>query len=201
MNAVQSSDVEGGDRVEQVLSRAAKLFTEKGYEAASMRDLAAEVEIRPSSLYHHFPSKQHILYAICYNFQHDFNLEVMPELRSEQAPDAAIRAAIRTHIMFANRRWTDVLVTIRERRSLPREQQAAINALRRHYRDAIIAAIQRGCEDGMFEVPDAKLASMIILDMVNGVANWFKPRDRRDLQRMAERYGSAAIALLRGWTD
>lgn len=198
---MQSSGIEGRDRVEQVLSRAAKLFTEKGYEAASMRELAAEVDMRPSSLYHHFPSKQHILYAICYNFQRDFNLEVMPELRTGQAADAAIRAAIHKHIMFANRRWTDVVVTIRERRSLPREQQAAINALRRHYRDAIIAAIERGRDEGLFAVPDAKLASMIILDMVNGVANWFKPRDRRDLQRMADRYGNAAVALLRGWTE
>jgi AcrR family transcriptional regulator len=198
---VESSDLEGGDRVEQVLSRAAKLFTEKGYGAASMRDLAAEVEIRPSSLYHHFPSKQHILFAICYNFQRDFNLEIVPELRSEQPPDAAIRAAIRKHILFSNRRWPDVLVNMRERRSLPREQQAMINALRRHYRDALKAAIERGREEGMFTVPDAKLAAMVILDMVNGVAHWFKPRDRRDLQRMAERYGNAAVGLLQAWKE
>lgn len=198
---MQTSDIAGGDRVEQVLSRAAKLFNEKGYGAASMRDLAAEVEIRPSSLYHHFPSKQHILYAICYNFQRDFNLEIVPELRSEQPPDAAIRAAIYKHIMFCNRRWPDVLVNMRERRSLPREQQASINALRRHYRDALMAAIERGRKEGIFAVSDAKLASMVVLDMVNGVAQWFKPRGQRDLQRMAERYGNAAVALLQGWKD
>jgi AcrR family transcriptional regulator len=200
-DAVQTPELEGRDRVEQVLSRAARLFTEKGYGAASMRDLAAEVEIRPSSLYHHFPSKQHILYAICHNFQRDFNLEIVPELRGGQPPDAAIRAAIRKHILFSNRRWPDVLVTMRERRSLPREQQATVNALRRHYRDALMAAIERGRDEGVFTVPDAKLASMILLDMVNGAAHWFRPRDRRDLHRMADRYGDAAVALLRGWSE
>ncbi|MBO0685982.1 MAG: TetR family transcriptional regulator [Candidatus Dormibacteraeota bacterium] len=202
---MQAPELEGQDRVEdrveQVLSRAAKLFTEKGYGPASMRDLAAEVEIRPSSLYHHFPSKQHILAAICYNFQRDFNLEVVPELRSEQPPDAAIKAAIRRHILFSNRRWPDVLVNIRERRSLPREQQVTINALRRQYRDALMATIERGRAEGRFTVPDAKLAAMIILDMVNGVAHWFRPRDRRELERLAERYGDAAIGLLSAWKE
>lgn len=196
---MQDSDLAGGARVDQVLHRAARLFTTKGYEAASMRDLAAAVDIRPSSLYHHFPSKQHILFAICSTFQRDFNLEVVPELRAERPADLAIRAAIKRHVEFSNRRWPDVLVNMRERRSLPAEQQASINVLRRQYRDAIAAVIERGTREGAFAVPDPKLAAMMILDMVNGMAQWFKPRDRRDLERMAERYGDAAVAMLRSW--
>jgi AcrR family transcriptional regulator len=197
VSAVTDSDLVPADRVEQVLHRAARLFTSKGYEAASMRDLAAAVDIRPSSLYHHFRSKQHILFEICSGFQRDFNLEVVPELRAERPADAAIRAAIKKHIEFSHRRWPDVLVNLRERRSLPAEQQATLNVLRRQYRDAMAAAIQRGITDGVFAVPDSKLAAMMILDMVNGIAYWFKPRDRRDLERMAERYGDAAGAMLR----
>src|SRR6202035_597376 len=44
-------------RVGQVLKTATRLFTKRGYEAASIRDLAAELAIRPSSLYHHFPGE------------------------------------------------------------------------------------------------------------------------------------------------
>jgi AcrR family transcriptional regulator len=197
--AVQTQEVVGRDRVDQVLRSAARLFREKGYGAASMRDIAAEVDIRPSSLYHHFPSKQHILFAICDGYQRDFNLDVLAQLGPETPPEDAIRAAIRRHIVFSNRRWTDVLVTWRERRSLPREQQATINALRRQYRDALAAVIERGCREGVFEVPDAKLAAMAALDMVNGLVQWFKPRGEKDLQLMATRYGDAVIGLLRGW--
>jgi AcrR family transcriptional regulator len=190
---------DGSSRAEQTLDRAARLFAEKGYDAVSMRDIADAVEIRSSSLYHHFSGKERILFEICYGFQRDFNLELVPELRAEQPPDAAIRAAIRGQILFSSRRWPHVLVNTRERRSLPAEQQAAINALRRQYRDAIAATIERGCEQGIFSVPDAKLAAMAILDMVNGMAHWFKPRDRRELERMATSYGKAAVALLGSW--
>jgi AcrR family transcriptional regulator len=184
-----------------MLKGAARLFAAKGYDAASMRDIAEELAVRPSSLYHHFPSKDRILFEICYGFQQDFNLEVVPELRAERPPDQALRAAIRSHIMFSNRRWNQVLVNARERRSLPTEQQTAINALRRQYRDAMAATIERGGQDGLFSVPDSKLAATAVLDMVNGIARWFRPRDQRDLELMASRYGAAAVALVSGWGD
>lgn len=188
----------GGSR-ELVLERAARLFADKGYDASSVRDIAEAVAVRPSTLYHHFASKDRILFEICYGFLSDFNTEVLPELLADRPPAEAIRAAVRRHILFANRHWTRVLVSMRERRSLPREQQAAINALRRQYRDAMTSTIERGCSAGAFDVPDPKLAAMAVLDLVNGLAHWFRPRDRRDLERLAARYGDAAVALVSGW--
>ena len=189
----------GNLRMGQVLESATRLFTEKGYEAASVRDLAAELEIRPSSLYHHFPGKQHILFAICLNMQTDFNAEVMPELTADRAPDDAIEAAVRRHVIFGHRRKGEVLVNIRERRSLPPEQLAQVNALRREYRDTLARVIEDGCQRGLFSVREPKLAAMAIVDMVNGLPHWFKPRDADDVERVADLYGRAALALLRGW--
>src|SRR5579859_576961 len=188
----------GGSR-EHVLERAARLFAEKGYDAASVRDIAEEVAVRPSSLYHHFSSKERILFEICYTFQSDFNLSVLPELASGRPPAEAIRGAIRAHILFAHGRWAEVVVSMRERRSLPAELQEPIKALRRQYRDAVAAIIARGCEQGVFDCPDAKLAAMAVLDLVNGQSHWFRPKGRRDVDRMAMRYGDAAIALLSSW--
>ena len=90
---------------------------------------------------------------------------------------------------------------MRERRSLPPDQQTAIAAMRRQYRDAVASTIERGRRQGVFAVPDPKLAAMTVLDMAYGCAIWFRPRDRRDLERMAARYADAAVALLRGWEE
>ena len=189
----------GNLRVEQVLQSATRLFTEKGYDAASVRELAAELEIRPSSLYHHFSGKQHILFAICFGLQRDFNDEVLPVLLAGHPPDQAIATAVRRHIVFNQERKGEVLVNIRERRSLPADQLARVNALRRQYRDTLAAVIDAGRAQGLFHVPEAKLAAMALVDMVNGLTHWFEPRDQRDLELVADRYAQAAIALLRGW--
>ncbi len=199
MRNVEQGTLGANLRIGQVLESATRLFTEKGYEAASVRDLAAELEIRPSSLYHHFPGKQHILFAICMRMQTDFNAEVMPELTANRPPDEAIAAAVRRHVLFGHRRKGEVVVNIRERRSLPPEQLAQVNGLRREYRDTMARVIEAGCGRGVFWVANPKLAAMAIVDMINGLPHWFKPRDEQDLEQMANLYARAALALLRGW--
>ena len=189
----------GNLRTEQVLESATRLFTEKGFEAASVRELAAELEIRPSSLYHHFPGKQQILFAICMGLQRDFNAELLPVLTADRPPDEAIRSAIHQHVLFNVRRRGEVLVTIRERRSLPPKQLAEINVVRRAYRDTMIGVIEAGCRQQLFSVPDPKLATMALFDMVTGLTHWFNPRDEGDLDRVAGVYAGAAVALLKGW--
>ena len=49
-------------RKEEIIVEATRLFAERGYEGASMGDLAERVGLRKASLFHHFPSKD-ALYA------------------------------------------------------------------------------------------------------------------------------------------
>lgn len=41
------------------------LFSDQGYEATSMRDIAAALGLSPGAFYHHFPSKETVLIAVC----------------------------------------------------------------------------------------------------------------------------------------
>src|SRR3954447_14529324 len=41
------------------------LFTQRGYDATSMRDIAASLGLSPGAFYHHFPSKEAVLVALC----------------------------------------------------------------------------------------------------------------------------------------
>ncbi|MDE2405727.1 MAG: TetR/AcrR family transcriptional regulator [Sphingomonadales bacterium] len=52
------------DRRQQILAAAARLFAEHGFEASSVREIAAAVKILPGSLYHHFATKEDMLHAI-----------------------------------------------------------------------------------------------------------------------------------------
>ena len=46
---------------EEILSAAAQIFSEKGFHATSMQDIAQAVNLQKASLYHHVSSKQQIL--------------------------------------------------------------------------------------------------------------------------------------------
>ena len=59
-------------RKEVILKAAAALFHEKGYKAASMRDLAELVGVEAASLYNHIRSKTELLHDICFNVANVF---------------------------------------------------------------------------------------------------------------------------------
>src|SRR5260370_37926678 len=50
--------------LDDIASAAAKVFRTKGYHAATVRDIADEVGILKGSLYHHFDSKEELLYLV-----------------------------------------------------------------------------------------------------------------------------------------
>jgi TetR/AcrR family transcriptional regulator len=51
-------------RKEEILSTATQLFAERGYEGASMGDLAERVGLRKASLFHHYASKDELYCAV-----------------------------------------------------------------------------------------------------------------------------------------
>jgi AcrR family transcriptional regulator len=50
--------------LDEIVAAAAKVFRTKGYHAATVRDIADEVGILKGSLYHHFESKEALLYLV-----------------------------------------------------------------------------------------------------------------------------------------
>ena len=72
---------------ELILLEALKLFADKGYEGVSVRDIAAEVGIRQSSLYKHFESKQDIFNTLVETMKNRF-----PQASASfQLPDGTIQ--------------------------------------------------------------------------------------------------------------
>jgi AcrR family transcriptional regulator len=50
---------------ERIMDVALDLFIERGFDGTSMRDIAAALGLSPGAFYHHFPSKEAVLVAVC----------------------------------------------------------------------------------------------------------------------------------------
>src|SRR5450755_2497237 len=81
-----------------IIEKASRLFLEKGFGAASMRDLAEDVGVEAASLYNHIQSKSEILQAICFKVANDFlaHLEAVQESRNSALKK--LELIIRFHI-------------------------------------------------------------------------------------------------------
>src|SRR5207248_6089517 len=86
------------DSRQEILRTAARLFQQRGYDATSMNDVAAALKLSKGGLYHHFQSKDEILFEIM-NHAMDLTQErVLAPVRNIADPQERLRALIRLHI-------------------------------------------------------------------------------------------------------
>lgn len=77
---------------------AIELFKEKGYVGASMRDLAAKLNIKAASLYAHIRSKDELLEWICFSIAEQF-FEGLNEVKNADLPaDKRLNFFIEKHL-------------------------------------------------------------------------------------------------------
>jgi AcrR family transcriptional regulator len=85
-------------RKEVIVTKAANLFREKGFKAASMRDLAEAVGVEAASLYNHIKSKTELLHELCFSVANRF-LHKIDEVELEKTGSVEkIEKLLRFHI-------------------------------------------------------------------------------------------------------
>ncbi|MFD5243929.1 TetR/AcrR family transcriptional regulator [Amycolatopsis sp. NPDC058340] len=80
------------NRKQQIVDAAGRIFSEHGYHAASMEEIAADVGITAAALYRHFPNK-YALFAACANVMADRLAATLDEV-APGAPLADVLAAV-----------------------------------------------------------------------------------------------------------
>src|ERR1017187_8695826 len=86
------------DSRQEILRTAARLFQQRGYDATSMNDVAAALKLSKGGLYHHFQSKDEILFEIMNHAMEITQERVLGPVRSISGAEDRLRALIRLHI-------------------------------------------------------------------------------------------------------
>jgi AcrR family transcriptional regulator len=86
---------------QKILDAALLLFAEKGYEKATMRQIAVGAEISPGSIYHHFPTKEHIVQTFYDVIHEDHAQACVSILRNEIKLEHRLREVILKKIELA----------------------------------------------------------------------------------------------------
>ncbi len=161
-------------RKDLIVKAGAALFREKGFGAASMRDLAENIGIEAASLYNHIRSKNEILESICFNVANRFNTH-MDEIESgNMTPIEKIETLLRFHIrqMFDN--FEEVIVSDREWKHLDEPYLSNFHTQRRNYRKRFASIIEEGIRKGEIKRIDAPTAILTMLHAVNGIESWHR---------------------------
>lgn len=183
-------------RREEIAAASAALFRRQGYPQTSIRDLAAALEIKSSSLYYHFENKEEILFAIAHGLMLDFVEQVTAPLLSGDDPGAQVAAMVEAHLRFDLANLDRVLVSAHERHSLPEDRQRTVNALRARHRRALETVLTAGAERGVFTLADPRVAASGLLDLLSGVKEWYRPRRDGSVEQLVATYQGYAAGML-----
>ncbi|MHA6344032.1 TetR family transcriptional regulator [Roseivivax sp. CAU 1761] len=178
-----------------LLLEAARVFAEQGMEKASMAQIAAAAGVSKSLLYHYYPSKDVLIYAIIATHLErlDATLEALDE--PGLAPELRLRRLVRG-VLDVYRGADDFhRVQLSAADALPPADRAAIRVLERRIVARVAAALEALRPDlASGPVPRLTAVTMSLFGMLNWAYMWF--RDGGALTRAA--YADLATDLVLG---
>jgi AcrR family transcriptional regulator len=173
------------DSRQEILRTAARLFQQRGYDATSMNDVAASLKLSKGGLYHHFQSKDEILFEIMNHAMELTQERVIAPVRAIADPIERLRALIRLHIeVVLSPRDREITVMLHENHPLPPTLRKCINSRKKeysHFVEGLIADVQKNLpKDAQRSRPPVatvspRAAAFALLGMINWIYQWYKP--------------------------
>jgi AcrR family transcriptional regulator len=167
-----------GTRKDVIITKAAKLFREKGFSATSMRDLAEHVGVEAASLYNHISSKAELLQEICFKVANNFLTHIEEVDAGPKGSIQKIEAILRFHIKQMIDNYEEVYVSDREWKHLTDPYLSNMQGQRRAYRQRMASIIEEGIRTEEIKSIDAPTAVLIMLHAVSGIESWHRSKKK-----------------------
>jgi AcrR family transcriptional regulator len=184
------------DSRQEILRTAARLFQQRGYDATSMNDVAAALKLSKGGLYHHFQSKDEILFDLMNHAMDITQARVIDGVRNIPDPEERLRMLIRRHIeVVMSVRDREITVMLHENHPLPPVMRRRINARKKnyvHFVEELVAEVQRKRNEKSTTTPRA--ATFALLGMINWIYQWYRPEGELDEESLVRQYTNIFLA-------
>jgi TetR/AcrR family transcriptional regulator, cholesterol catabolism regulator len=142
-----------------------------------MNDVAAALKLSKGGLYHHFQSKDEILFNLMNQAMDITQERVIDGVRGVADPEERLRMLIRRHIeVVLSVRDREITVMLHENHPLSPALRRRINARKKdyvHFVEGVIAEVQRARASTGSISPRA--AAFALLGMINWIYQWYRP--------------------------
>jgi AcrR family transcriptional regulator len=181
------------DSRQEILRTAARLFQQRGYDATSMNDVAAALKLSKGGLYHHFQSKDEILFEIMDHAMEITQERVINPVRGIADAEERLRALIRLHIeVVLSPRDREITVMLHENHPLPPALRKRINSRKKeyvHFLENLMAEAQKVRHPHSTKGKvSPRAAAFALLGMLNWIYQWYKPEGDLQAQNLIPQF-------------
>jgi TetR/AcrR family transcriptional regulator, cholesterol catabolism regulator len=188
---------------EDVLLAAADVFHQRGYQGATMADIAARLNLTAGSLYHHFPAgKRDLLLAVLNDGLDIVLVKVQDLLALEQSPTQTLRQMIQVHVTRITEHRSvgaAMVFEIHTALDLNEDAQGRDTFLQRRdeFERCYRHVIERGIAAKEFHQVDVPLFTKALLGALNWISVWYRPDGRLTGEQIADRMADLYLSSLR----
>lgn len=170
----------------KLLSAAARLFRLQGYDRTTVRDIATSVGIQSGSIFHHFSSKEDILFAVTMEVIR-FNTERMRRaVEASEDPQEQLRALIRVELQsIVGDTREAMIVLVRDWRCLSNDKQQMALVVRAEYEGYWMQALNALRDQGRLQT-EPTVMRRLINGMTSWTSSWFDEGGALDLDGLTE---------------
>lgn len=174
---------------EAILAAAAHLFRERGFERATLRDIAKAAGVLPGSLHYRYPSKDALLVALMERAVHHVTNAIQAATANESDPRERLRHALRAHLRALLSGDDSVFVLMFEWRALRGESREKMVRLRDQYEAFWDGMLYAAAGAGELRAGiDLRLVRLFGFGAINWVATWYRESGALDADAIADAY-------------
>lgn len=180
-----------------IILSAVKIVNQKGYQGATMEEIAAELLMTKGSLYYYFKNKEDLIFQ-CHemvlgqaisDLQDCFNEEITNEQK--------LRKMIASHIRYAIEEKETFNMIIKPDQTFSKNQLSPILKKRNEYASWFDQVIQKGIAEGDFTIQEPKIARMILLGSMNWIQQWYSPDGDKTMEELQALYAEYLLKVVK----
>jgi len=199
-------------RLAHVLAHATRIFCEKGYEGASLRDLSRSSGMSLAGLYHYFQSKEELLYLIQKHCFTTIQERLAARLERVRTPEQKLRVLILNHLEFFLANQQAMKVLSHEDDALTGDYGREVRALKREYYRVCLELVEqlvvreparRRVKSGIGNKAasaeaNPRIAVLSLFGMMNWIYTWHQPKADADARALAQQMGDIFLNGIQG---
>lgn len=183
MPRVRSDDYE--TKSQAIMDCAAALFAKEGYPSAKMQDVAKACGATKSMLYHYFPTKDDLLFAMLMEHLERVVRSVEEAIAMQAPPRDKLLAMVQVYTQKSAQSRRRHMIAMQDVKYLPRAKQTPLIELQRKLTDLVarlLHEVNPGLPNDVY-----KPYTMMLIGLLNWTDMWYRPNGTMKPQELCDR--------------
>lgn len=179
------SKIDKIEKTKQLQRIIARLFANKGYHSTSMREIARELGINQSTLYHYFESKEDILFKLMSDGMDDA-LETLEKICAiDLPPEEKLKKVLAFYARYSVGEKERVILLINEMNSLNEDYRHILIVKQRRYVEQIKSIMNELASQHKMKDLHPSIATFAFFGMVHYTFKWYHKEGPVGLDELA----------------